>query len=634
MKCRVFRVLLVEDDPIDARLVRDMLSGPGGTSYALEWTTSLADGLAKLGEGGFDLALVDLDLPDSHGQQTLERIRSHAPRVPIVALTDTDEEHVDAIAACEGAADYLPKRELSRSLLQRSIRYAVERQDAEQALLAAREEHRSIIQASPLGIISIDASGQVTSWSSSAEQILGWSADEVIGRPNPIHPMDSGEGEDQLWRLLSSERFTGAELQVRAKDGGIIDVSLSSAPVRRADGRGGAVITVEDVTAQHQLGEQLRQAQKLEAIGQLAGGVAHDFNNLLAAIMGYAELLAGQVKGDVRLCRYSSAIQEACQSAVDLTGQLLAFSRRGRTRTEYVPMHDIIRQVAEVLEFTVDRRIRVSMDLEAPSAFVWGDPAQLQSAILNLAANARDAMPDGGDLTFATRVTFLDGEDGRQGPYYLPPDEYLEICVTDTGTGISEALLDRIFEPFFTTKEVGRGTGLGLSAAYGIVRDHGGGLRVQSRPGAGSSFRIYLPLSSDSAPTPGVEVPPEATGRSGVLLVADDEDMVRSLVAEMLQRAGYRVLTAANGREAVDIYREHHDEIGLVILDMVMPELSGREAFMAMRGIEPNVKALISSGYSLDLNAGILNEPGIMGMVPKPCRHAVLCQAVARALAD
>ncbi len=392
---------------------------------------------------------------------------------------------------------------------------------------------------------------------------------------------------------------------------------------------------VASAAERRKLEAHLEQARKLEAIGELAGGVAHDFNNQLAGISGYAELLEVDLaEKDPELAQFASSIMQCVKHSSELTSKLLAFARKGKAQSVAVDVHGVIQEVVAMLEHSIDRRIRVLQHLDADTDTVDGDPSQLQNMLLNLGINARDAMPGSGDLTFATEVVELDAAFCRRDPATIEPGRYLQILVSDTGCGMSPEIQKRIFEPFFTTKEKGKGTGMGLAAAYGTVKNHRGTISVYSELSRGTTFKVYLPLISDlgktqAVPPPHAVVPADAAH----ILLVDDEESVRTVGEELLKRMGHRITTCVNGREALASFRECWQDIDLVILDMVMPEMGGEETFLAMREINPNLVVLLSSGYSLNGQAQHMIQTGVKGFLQKPFKRHELMRAVSEALA-
>jgi PAS domain S-box-containing protein len=349
------------------------------------------------------------------------------------------------------------------------------------------------------------------------------------------------------------------------------------------------------------LEEQLRQATKMQAVGQLAGGIAHDFNNLLTGILGSAEMLHRRLAGDERLSRYADRIITASRRAADLTDKLLAFARKGKFRTVPVDLHRLLGDVTALVNHGVTRRIDLVTDFSAAHPVTLGDPTQLENLFLNIALNARDAMPNGGRLTIATCLAELDAESSRQLTPPVPPGHYVTVTISDTGIGMDEDTLSHIFEPFFTTKRDKGGTGLGLASVYGIVRNHKGAIKVTSVPERGSTFDVLLPEAHvDDIPAEGRRTPMPQTDHRARILVVDDDDIVRETADVLLREMGCSVTLCRDGAEAVDYYRTHWPEIDAVILDLIMPGLSGGDTFHAMKDINPDIKAAISTGYTAD----------------------------------
>ncbi|HET6429959.1 MAG TPA: ATP-binding protein [Phycisphaerae bacterium] len=382
---------------------------------------------------------------------------------------------------------------------------------------------------------------------------------------------------------------------------------------------------------QARLEEQLRQAQKMEAIGQLAGGVAHDFNNLLTGILGNAQLLDMELERNSDEWGYAAEIVRAATRAADLTRQLLAFSRKGPIQTIPVDVHEVIAEVAKLLSHSIDRRIELVQDLQARPSCVMGDPTQIQNAILNLAVNARDAMPEGGELRFATRVVVLDQDYCAMRAGQVHPGPHVEIAVCDTGVGMDAKLQQRIFEPFFTTKSAGKGTGLGLASVYGCVRSHAGAIDVYSELGRGSTFKVLLPLAETEAGPPSPQAGRPIKGAGNILLV-DDEDVVRNFTARALRGLGYTVTPAADGVEAVEVFGEAEGHFDAVVLDLIMPKLGGEDAFRLMKEIDPNVRVLVATGFSQPGVIDSLLRQGVVAVLIKPFSIENLSREIARVI--
>jgi PAS domain S-box-containing protein len=512
------------------------------------------------------------------------------------------------------------------------VRDVTERKLAEEALRQANEKLTALIQASPLAIIGIDTEGRVTSWNPAAERIFGWTREEVLGRLLPIVPEKRLEHFHRVRHSeLGGECLVGMELDALDRQGSLVDIKLFTAGLYTADGKvAGEVAIIEDISAYQRAQEalrereeQLRQAQKMEAVGRLAGGVAHDFNNILTAISGYAELLLPGMT-DQESLQEVREIQEAAQRAASLTRQLLAFSRKQVFQPKVLDLNRVLKNLDKMLRRVISEDIDLVFFPGEGLGRVLVDPVQIEQVIMNLAVNARDAMPAGGKLTLETANVDLD-EAYVSDHLEVQPGPYVVLSVSDTGIGLDEATRGRLFEPFFTTKGQGKGTGLGLSTVYGIVKQSGGHIWVYSETGQGTTFKIYLPRVDGSGETADAcELPrPLAAGSETVLLV-EDEDLVRQVVRRILERHGYTVLAADRGPEALRISEGFPGPIHLVLTDVVMPEMSGRETVEAVRLNRREIRVLYMSGHTENaiVRHGVL-EPGI-AFIQKPFRHEEL----------
>jgi two-component system, cell cycle sensor histidine kinase and response regulator CckA len=437
----------------------------------------------------------------------------------------------------------------------------------------------------------------------------------------------------ETWRSikLDLDRGSSAGREVVLEGGATPRSAHLTLERLRVHGRELVVVFARDVTAERRGEEQLRQAQKLDAIGQLAGGIAHDFNNLLTGILGHAAVLTDLFEPASEAHDAAQTITTAARRGAELTKGLLGFARRQQLTERCFDVHDVLREVSRLLGRTLDKRIRVVERFEARPSVLVGDAGQLQQAVLNLAVNARDAMEAGGELTLETQVVDLDAhpsgpQAGRRG------GPHLAITVADTGHGIPLDLQERIFEPFYTTKEVGQGTGMGLAMVYGFARSHGGTVRVTSAPGQGARFTLSLPLSRDergaaSAPAPAPETPRRG---SGLVLVVDDDDAPRSAAEHILRHVGYDVITAPGGAAAVDLFRARAREVSAVLLDLSMPGMDGEACYAALREIDPAVRVVLTSGLDRDGRARALLDRGVAAFVPKPYLPADLAEAMGR----
>jgi len=509
------------------------------------------------------------------------------------------------------------------------------------AELQRSEENLRITLASIAdGVVTTDTGARVTGINPAAQALTGWSQDEAVGRGSAeilrVHDAD-GREVDPAGRILTAGRQVDlrGELRLLRRDGTEHRVVVTGAPIR--DTRGeitGVVLVVRDVTELSELEDQLRHARKMDAVGTLAGGIAHDFNNMLVGIVGHAELLLAKSGDQPELNRHARIVVDTGLRAADLTQKLLSFSRRKPRSVAVVRMHELVEAVVAILERSVDRRILVERDFRASNDRVAGDHGALESAVMNLAVNARDAMPDGGRLTFRTDVIYRDSESCARSSFELSPGPYLRLSVSDTGCGIPEDLVERIFEPYVTTKAVGQGTGLGLSAVYGTVVEHGGAIDVHTAVGEGSSFVLDFPLLAEPTREEVHETPEPAPHEGGTILVVDDEALVRQLATEILQGLGYTVLAAADGLGAIELFRASQGAIDAVLLDLMLPDVNGYEVFREIRALDGNLPVVVSTGYTEESRLEEFRAERWVRIVPKPYRRALLAESLGSLLRD
>lgn len=486
----------------------------------------------------------------------------------------------------------------------------------------------------------MDADGRLLYVNEKICSALGYSREELLTMSiREINPDFPGDSWGNHWEEVRKRKTFTLETRHRAKDGRVIPVEVTVNHLEFG-GKEFNCAFARDITERlrvreesRRLQEQLLQSQKMEALGILAGGVAHDFNNLLTGILGYADLMVLRAPRGSETAAAAGVIRESAERASRLTAQLLGFARKGKNLAVPVDLRRTAADVQSILERTLDRRIRIRTRFPEKPAMVVGDPTQLSQVVMNLGVNAKDAMPEGGELFLSIGDAVLDGDSCREIPG-AAPGRYVVLSVRDTGVGIPEGNLSRVFEPFFTTKEPGKGSGLGLSMVFGIVKNHGGYIRVRSGEGEGTTVTAYLPaFEGEVAGEEFPEAPPVSPpGRKGRVLVVDDEETVRDVCASMLRAIGYDVITAENGEEGVARYRELWREIDLVILDMIMPRMGGRDCFRKIREINPQVRAILSTGYSLEGAVQEILREGMDGFIQKPYRLEQLSEALSQAM--
>ncbi|MDA8083751.1 MAG: ATP-binding protein [Nitrospiraceae bacterium] len=521
-------------------------------------------------------------------------------------------------------------------------RYMQKSRGMEEDLRELSRRIELILDSAGEGIYGLDNEGRVTFMNSAGARMLGWEKEELIGRSSHLtwhHSRADAsaypEEECGTHDLLKSgiARTVNRDTFWR-KDGSSFMTEYTITPMYDNAVLSGGVVTFRDITGRihaeeenRRLETQFRQAQKMEAVGHLAGGVAHDFNNILTAIIGYGNLLAMKLPEDGTLRGYADQILAASDRAANLTRSLLAFSRKQVIELMPVDLNEIVSGLKKMLERIIGEDIGIEVRTSDQDLVVRSDKGQIEQALINLATNARDAMPAGGTLTITTEEVRIDDGFIRMHQYGSP-GRYALVSVTDTGTGMDRATMEHIFEPFFTTKEVGKGTGLGLAMVYGTIKQHEGFINVWSEPGSGSTFRIYLPLAEswagDKEPRAETVVP---HGTETILLVEDDE-AVRLVTKRLLEERGYRVIEAVGGMEAVRLFRENRERPHLVLTDLIMPEMTGRDVHRALKEIDPSVRILFMSGYAAD----VLEQKGLrdekLHFISKPLRPEALSRAV------
>jgi len=608
MTAHVLRLLIVDDALDHAGMVAEFIRLIDGCENAsIEIAGSYYAAHAAFERSSFDAAFFDYWLGSHDGLTLLRELRARGVSTPVVVLTGRGAEEIAVEAIRAGAADYLSKANLSVESLGRALRHALalsseetQRRMAETALRASEERFRALVENSSDALMLIDGEMRIGYVTPSSHRLLGWNADDMIGRSifDFVHADDrEPAGARAADALKSPNEPVAAELRLRHADG--TWRSMEVIAVNRLDDSSvrAIVLTARDVSERRRLEEQLRQAQKMEAIGRLAGGIAHDFNNLLTAILGYCNLMLDEMPAAHPLREDLQEIRGAGERAASLTRQLLAFGRRQILQPQTVDLNALVAQLERLLRRLIGEDVTLVTALGDDVAPVRVDAASIEQVLVNLAVNARDAMPHGGRLSIETAMVDLDSIYASSHAT-VAPGRYVMLAVSDTGHGMDAATRAQIFEPFFTTKEQGKGIGLGLATVYGIVKQNAGHIWVYSEPGHGTVFKVYLPpVIAATAAKPVDAGGREARGWETVLLV-EDEDAVRALAREVLRRHGYVVLEARHGLEALRLAEQHHDPIHLLVTDVVMPHMSGTDVASRLTASRPGIGVLFISGYS------------------------------------
>ncbi len=627
------RLLHIEDNEDDAVLIQRALKRGGVelTAYQRVETAQelhLALNSSANTENGWDLILSDFSLPHFDGLNALEICKKSGLDIPFILISGTIGETTAVHAMKSGAHDYIMKDELARLVpaIIRELGEAEMRRQHKQAIEELRqgEERFRIITSSALdAVILMDHEGNAAYWNPAAEKMFGYTKAEILGKD--VHATLVPERYREAFTAGYREfKHTGKgraigkvlELTARHKDGREIPVEIALAAIPRA-GSYWASALIRDITERKQAEEdrenlqaQFNQAQKMESIGRLAGGVAHDLNNLLTPIIGYGEMLLRDFTHDDLRRQSVEEIHKAGLRAKDLVQQLLAFSRKQPLEVKTIHLNEVLEAFRLLLRRTLREDIEIEVNLEPKIEALSGDVGQIEQVIMNLAVNAQDAMPTGGKISIETGIVDLD-EDYAKDHTGASVGKHILLAISDTGHGMEPQVCERIFEPFFTTKKKGEGTGLGLATVYGIVRQHGGSIYVYSEPGKGTTFKVYFPVSEEvqDSVKPTKIVTDHNVGSETIMLVEDDK-MVRNLSIKILEKSGYKVITAGNGEECLDILSRQQISVDLLLTDVIMPGMSGKELYEEVHQRIPDLKVVYMSGYtdSVIVHHGVLGK--------------------------
>jgi len=626
------RALIVEDSEDDAELlVRELERG--GYRVAFERVYTPEDLHEALDRQAWDVIFADYTMPRFRGTEALAMVRNRGMEVPFLFVSGTIGEEVAVAAMKAGADDYFIKGKTQRLVpaVARELRDAAgrrerhrieaERRAATEALRASEERHRLLFEHIADAILVVDRIGSILFASAAVREVLGYEPEDLKGRSSLdlVHPTDAEKATAAFAEVTSrADGLESAEVRMRHIDGSWRQLDCVLRNLLHRPDIGGLVMTCRDVTERRRLEAEFLQVQKMESVGRLAGGIAHDFNNLLTAVTVHADLLlmqgglSDQQRDDIEEMR------EAGERAARLTRQLLAFSRRQVVDARPLDINEVIGSLTQMLRRLLGEEIEVRSELAPDIGTVRADFSQVEQMLVNLAVNARDAMPGGGRLTIGTQNVDLDDSYARLHPS-VAPGRYVVLTVSDTGVGMDAETRAHIFEPFFTKKPPGEGTGLGLATTYGIVKQSAGYILVQSEPGQGATFKIHLPRVDEPAgqlPARAERGPPPK-GRETVLII-EDEDAVRKLAARILKRQGYTILQAVRAEDAMQWLADDRQTIDLLLTDVVLPGVSGSEIAARARSLRPNLPVLFMSGYAMSR----LTERGLarpdMDLLEKP----------------
>jgi PAS domain S-box-containing protein len=633
-------ILIVEDNPADVDILRDALPETGPIRFHSESVPRLSEALARLTAGGIDLVITDLGLLDSQGLATFRKLREAAPALPIIVLTGNDDPEIAVAAVREGAQDFLAKGHIKENLLVRAVRYAIERKRAEEALRESEERHRRIVEASSDAVLL--RSGEIVIYANPAALKLFRAnhPGDLVGKRylDLVHPDDRALSAERVQKNIDENWVASPrEHRILALDGGVVHVESTGVPVQY---RGETQVfgVFRDITERERAGAekkkiegQLKQAQKMEAIGALAGGIAHDFNNILSVIIGNAEILnlADDISAPVK--NGLNQILSASQRAKQLVHQILAFSRRGKQEKILINLKPIVTESLEFLRASLPTLIELRHYLEPDAGTIMADPTQMQQILMNLCVNAAHAMEkDGGVLQIKLSNTALTEEDVRFEPE-VEPGSYVKLTVADTGHGMEPSVLERIFDPYFTTKEPGKGTGLGLAVVHGIVTSHGGMIKVYSEVGKGTTFTIFLPRAMGFEKAAAKPMPPLSMGTEKILFV-DDEKVLADLGWQMLGELGYQVEIRTSPIEALEAFRANPQKFDLVVTDMTMPQMTGLNLARKIMKTRPGMPIILCTGFSEQASEQAASAIGIRAFLLKPLVMRDIAAAVRKVL--
>ncbi len=662
-------ILLVEDNLAEARLLQEFLKGTVVSRFNVIHVKRLEEAIsilersanAQLEADNFDVILLDLTLPDSYGLVSVDLLTQNAPSLPIVVLTNTNDDELAVQAVRQGAQDYLVKRHVNQDILVRSLRYAIERKQGAEALREANEilelrvqertaeletanellrqeiEGRQKIQqrlelaqqAGKIGTFEWNIQSNRVTWTAELEALYGLAAGSFDGTDNwlqALHPDDRANTEQELWQAVKVGQGLDTEFRIICPNGEIRWIAVKSSLFHDPTGKPLRMIGIHmDITEKKQLEAQFLRAQRLESLGTLASGIAHDLNNVLTPILAVVQILPLKLPElNEQTRQLLKTLEGSAQRGAQLVKQILSFARGVEGKRVSLQMNHLLLEIEKIIQQTLPKAIDIYTDIPADLWTISGDATQLHQVFMNLCVNARDAMPKGGILQITAENLAIAKQDARMH-LDASPGLYVVVTVADTGTGIPPDVFHRIFDPFFTTKEIGKGTGLGLSAVLGIVKSHGGFVDVQTEVNQGSKFKVYLPASESTVPPTADEIEP-LSGQQELILVVDDEAAICQVTKATLEIYNYRVLTANDAIEAIALLAQYRDQIDSVLMDIMMPSMDGLAAITLLRQFNPNLYAVAMSGLNSTEAVAQAESLGFQGFLPKPFGTSELLQ--------
>lgn len=624
------KVLIVEDDEDDFFITRRLLSNTPTFDCIVDWAHEYEEGLEALAENDFDIALIDYRLGPRDGLELLREALAGGASASMILLTGQGDLEVDLQAMAAGASDYLIKGEVDAPMIERTIRYAIDRKRAYQRI----QEQAALLDKARDAILEINPDGDIIYWNKGAERLTGWTLDEMAGECIDER-LCKGENAvlAEAHSIVREQEEWAGELCMYGKNGEKLNME-SRWTLMRDGGRGPRSILVisTNVTERKRLETQFLRSQRMDSIGRLVGGIAHDLGNLLAPITLGVKILKTRMKGQDDLTRTLDMIETSAERGSEMVRHVLAFARGVEGEREPFKPSEVLEEIARMTRETFPADISIETDFHDDGCWITGDSTQIQQVIMNLCVNARDAMPaDGGSISLRVRQINFDEQMAQQN-VEATPGSYACLSIKDSGEGIPPEIQDKIFEPFFTTKTAGKGTGLGLSTVYSIVKSHDGWIDVESTPERGTSFYVYLPLSSARAngQAAGGEPSDEVARADGeTVLVVDDEDFVREMICDVLRESGYRVIGAENGKRALEEY--DGNDVDLVLMDLMMPVMNGIEAIRKLRNRSADVPIVAASALSDEKPREAL-EAGADRFLSKPFTADTLCRALRQVL--